>query len=383
MGKKNSISFRTVFYYIVIIGFLFPRGYGEINTTYHSVCSLFMWISVVLVLIQSLNKTKIKVSIRKIKIHKENIWLRGYFIAAILITAFCRKSFSSGLQQLFAAPCVCIFMLLNLKQYPEKILNIIMNVLCIEFTLNALLSHPYINGVYHIIFLGHIQVVSQYEILAALVGTAYLLLYHKKKKKIYYLYLITLYTTFTTDVEAAAFTAIGLLIALLIYKLKASQILKMKSNSYVIAMMILSVTIIYLSVTNVRFLPNININGRMYVWQDAMQKIIAHPIFGYGIDGVVLNTFWTTDGFNYAHNQLVQNFLDGGIVLVIFFWMMIFQFSTQINAIKNTKYKVLCNATLIALLFVMLFESTTLYIYMYMILTIEYMMVEMINVSKK
>ena len=97
----------------------------------------------------------------------------------------------------------------------------------------------------------------------------------------------------------------------------------------------------------------------------------------------MLNTFWTTDGFNYAHNQLVQNFLDGGIVLVIFFWMMIFQFSTQINAIKNTKYKVLCNATLIALLFVMLFESTTLYIYMYMILTIEYRMVEMINVSKK
>ena len=147
MGKKNSISFRTVFYYIVIIGFLFPRGYGEINTTYHSVCSLFMWISVVLVLIQSLNKTKIKVSIRKIKIHKENIWLRGYFIAAILITAFCRKSFSSGLQQLFAAPCVCIFMLLNLKQYPEKILNIIISpVILLLSMFEKIYWYPLKNG---------------------------------------------------------------------------------------------------------------------------------------------------------------------------------------------------------------------------------------------
>ena len=55
---------------------------------------------------------------------------------------------------------------------------------------------------------------------------------------------------------------------------------------------------------------------------------------------------------------------------MISFWGMILGFAKDINKIKITRYRVLCNASLIALLFIMLFESTTLYIYMYMILSI-------------
>ena len=84
---------------------------------------------------------------------------------------------------------------------------------------------------------------------------------------------------------------------------------------------------------------------------------------------MLISTFWS-EGFNYAHNQLVQNFLDGGLVLAFTFWTMILGFAKNINKIKIVRYKVLCNASLMALLFIMLFDSTTLYIYMYMILSI-------------
>ena len=55
---------------------------------------------------------------------------------------------------------------------------------------------------------------------------------------------------------------------------------------------------------------------------------------------------------------------------MISFWRMIFGFASNIDKININRYKVLCNASMLALLSIMLFESTTLYVYMYMILSI-------------
>lgn len=369
MKKSFSISIQSIFMYIIVIGYLFPRGYNNINEVYHKACSMFMWISVLLTWIQWIKYMSI--SVLRGKGGKYTLQISGYFIIALLITAICRKDFSSGLQQLLAAPSVCVFMLLNLKRTPKKLLDTIINVLCIEFTINALMSisQPYINGMYHIVFLGHIQVVSQYTLFSILVGMLFWLVYHDKKKKLIYLFLITLYTVITTDADSALFTAIGLLIALLIYKWKLSRVLTLRSEYYVFLMIAFSVLIIYVSAINVNIFPDLYINGRRFVWQSALEKIKIHPIIGYGIDGVLLSTFWTS-GFNYAHNQLIQNFMDGGLILTIAFVMMILGFVKRVNEIKMIKYKVLCNASLIALLFIMVFDSTTLYIYMYMILSV-------------
>ena len=91
-------------------------------------------------------------------------------------------------------------------------------------------------------------------------------------------------------------------------------------------------------------------------------NIKAHPIFGYGIDGILLHTFWTEwsgGGFNYAHNQILQNLLDGGVMLTISFWIMIFAFIKPAKKIPEVKYRVFVNSSIIALLFVMIFDSTT------------------------
>ena len=132
-----------------------------------------------------------------------------------------------------------------------------------------------------------------------------------------------------------------------------------------------------MTAVNTNIIPNLNFNGRKYVWQDALLNISNSIWVGYGIDGVLLHTFWTEwtgNGFNYAHNQILQNMLDGGIVLTISFWIMIFMFTIETNSIKQKKYKLLSNAGLITLLFIMIFESTTLYCYMYIVLSIIFVL---------
>lgn len=371
MKKSHSLSVQTIFIYVVVIGFLFPRGYNEISDIYRKVCSVAMWLSVLLTWLQWFKCSKIKNKLGEGKIEGSVLQIGLYFIFAIIITIIIRQNISSGLQQLLAAPSVCTFMILNIRRKPKKLLNTIVNVLCFELTINAfiMLLQPDFYGVYHMIFLGHIQVVSQYGVLSILTAILYWLLYHDKKKKLIYFLVITLYTMLTTDTEAAVFTAAGFLIALIIYKWKCFRLLMFRSEVYVFFMVAMSVIVVYFSTVNAGLISYIDINGRNFVWQSALVKIKLHPILGYGIDGVLLSTFWSK-GFNYAHNQLVQNLLDGGLVLAFAFWTMILGFAKNINKIKIVRYKVLCNASLMALLFIMLFDSTTLYIYMYMILSI-------------
>lgn len=384
MKRSLTVSLQSVFLYVIIIGFLFPRGYIGVSEIYHKVCSVTMWLSVILTWLQWIKCSRTRSKLFKGKIEKHVLQITTYFILAIIITMVCRRSVSSGLQQLLAAPSVCVFMILNMKRNPKKLLDNIANVLCVEFTINLVMTllQPDFYGLYHTIFLGHIQVVSQYGVLAILVSVLSWMLYHDRTKRIVYLFIITLYTMLTTDAEAAVFTAIAFLIAFVIYKWKLSQLLMLPSEAYIIVMVALSALIVYFSAVNTNVLSYLDINGRSFVWKSALEKIELRPIFGYGVDGVLLSTFWTK-GFNYAHNQLVQNLLDGGVILMISFWGMILGFAKDINKIKITRYRVLCNASLIALLFIMLFESTTLYIYMYMILSIIFSVRTLLKIDRR
>lgn len=373
MRKLVRISVKSILFYLVVIGFLFPRGFNDINPIYHVICSTCMWIAVFLTWMQLITYLLNKYYLLDYKVKKSYLLISGYFILAIFITIILRRNISSGLQQLFAAPSVCIFMILNLKEYPKKLLNVIANVLCIEFTINAILAsvQTYINGIYHEIFLGHVQVVSQYGIISIFVGTLFGMLYNEKKIRNIYLILITAYVMFTTDVETAIASAVILIIALIVYKFKLSKILMIDSRVYVFMLVFINAVVVYSLVKYQDLMYIVDVNGRSFVWQSAVEKIRLHPYLGYGIDGVQLSTFWSS-GFNYAHNQIVQNLLDGGIVLMISFWIMILTFVNDINNIKIIRYRVLCNACLIALLFVMIVDSTTLYIYMYIILSIMF-----------
>jgi len=101
-------------------------------------------------------------------------------------------------------------------------------------------------------------------------------------------------------------------------------------------------------------IPNLDytFNGRNAIWENALKLIKERPILGYGIDGVLIKVYWGSE-MNYAHNQFLQNLL-----------------TSYINRIVLKKYIVMTNATLIAFLCVMIFDSTTSYCYMYIFLSI-------------
>ena len=65
----------------------------------------------------------------------------------------------------------------------------------------------------------------------------------------------------------------------------------------------------------------IDFAARYYVYIDAASQIIAKPFIGYGIYGTLIHTFWmewtNSSGMNYAHNEVLQQLLDGGILLLI------------------------------------------------------------------
>ena len=86
MKKSFSISTRSVFLFVVVLGFLFPRGYIEVSEVYHKVCSAIMWLAVLLTWLQWMKCSKRKNNLFFWKIKKYVLQIGAYFILAIIIT---------------------------------------------------------------------------------------------------------------------------------------------------------------------------------------------------------------------------------------------------------------------------------------------------------
>ena len=364
-----KISLLTLYYLFVEIAFLFPRGYGEYSAIYHSIITLLIWSAVMLIVITEIPK----IAKHSKRFSTDSIMIAMYFLMAIIVTISIQKRLSSGFQQMIAAPMFCIFLLQNIKKNPQKLLDSLATVFIINLSLNIVLTQIAFSEKTHIIFLGHVQMVSQYGLAALVVSVLYYMTYKDKKIKMLGLVLLTIITMLTTDADSAVFSALIIIIGFIVYKFKLYRIFFFKTEIYMFGMIAMNIAVVYLTAVNRAIIPGLDFSGRRFVWQDALLNIKAHPIFGYGVDGILLHTFWTEwtgGGFNYAHNQILQNLLDGGLMLTIFFWLMIFTFIKPAKKIPEGKYRVFVNSSIVALLFVMIFDSTTLYSYMYVILTI-------------
>lgn len=301
-----------------------------------------------------------------------------YFLLAVIVTFAVRGRVTSGLQQLFAYPSLCFFIIGHMKKNPEKLLNSIINILIINFTINMAAFKRCFDSLTHITYLGHVQMVSQMGLIAIFVSCLYWMMFRRRKYKIIYLTVITVVTMLVTDADSAVFTALIMLAAAIVYKWKLYHILDLKPYWYIGGMYALSVFVVYITAVDnvleaICAVPDFS--GRKFVWQAALLKITEKPIAGYGIDGVLLRVFWTEwfggIGFNYAHNQIMQNLMDGGIILFAAFAVMMYGVAAKIREIPGIRYRMLANASLVALLFIMIFDSTTIYCYMYVILSID------------
>lgn len=375
---KLKISKNKLYYLFVVFAFLFPRGFSELNQTYHTVAALSVWLAVVLILVKECLSKVIN-----IKFNLRECLIALYFVLAFLITFWNRGIISSGLQQIFAVPALCIFIISNMRKQPKVLLEVFIFVFTINFILNAIFTIIKFKFGEHLTFLGHVQVISQLGVAAIFISVLYWLLFKINKKRVKILIVITLLTMFTTDADSAVLSALALCISYITYKWKLYHLFDFRTELYLVGMIILNLLIVYMTSINRNIIPNLDFSGRRFVWESALLNITKSFWFGYGIDGILLNTFWTKGGFNYAHNQILQNMIDGGIVLTIAFWVMIIAFISRIRFIEQKQYRVLANAALLTLFFIMIFDSTTLYCYMYIILAIVYVVPSLERIQSK
>ncbi len=367
-----------IFYYFILIAFLFPRGYTEYNITYKRLASYLVWISVILIWINILISIyrKKKITINK----KEIVPIVAYFLISILITIIVRKGILTGLQQLFAYPTICAFILFKVKGNQKIFLNCMNNIMLILLILNPIMTKAFFEIGSHLTFLGHVQLISQLGLLATFSSILYYILFKEKKIKTYCTIFLIGINLLTTDATAATLTAVLLIICFIIYKINLKNILLLDSKIYILVGIALNILVITISILN-NILNNnaisvLDFTGRSFIWIDAIEKIRNSLLFGYGIDGIKLSVFWNKwtaiDGFNYAHNQILQNMIDGGIILFICFWKMVITFCKNIKNISNEKIRILSNSILIIFLLIMIFESATLYSYLFIFLSIVY-----------
>lgn len=365
-----KISKQDLLYYIVLIPFLHPRGFDEVSLLYKRFFTLWLYVSMLVILWNVVST----VNIRKIGVSKKGTGIAAYFLLVVLITVFSRKSLSSGLQNMFSFPMITLFLILNLQRDAIRLIKVLANILILNLFLSITVFHPFFSKLFHLTFLGHVQVVSQVGLLAVFSACILFMTSKKYKRKAMVLLILSGVTMFTTDADSAVLACIIVLCAGIAYKWKLYGALCFNSVFYIVLFFCFSAFVIYGAVSGLfqqklSFIPtDLTFSGRNAIWEGALQLFRQRPVFGYGVDGVLIKVYWGKE-MNYAHNQIMQILLDGGIVLSVAFWGMLCSFAMYINRVKQRRYKVLANSVLIAYLFVMIFDSTTLYCYMFVFLS--------------
>ncbi len=376
--KDKATIKDTLYYYIIITAAFFPRGLSGVNTTYKIALSAITWMAIILICIRSVK------AILTI-IHNKNFpQLFGYFCVLAIITIILNGTQTTGLQQLFAYPIFFLFIIINIQANPKKMLNTMNNVSLAVLSMNLVLTHIFFTDSSHSTLIGHVQVISQIGALSIFTAIIYYILYKRHKAKLCILCLLSIFTMLNVDAISANLTAIFLLIVVLLYKYFDLTLFKSKAPSYIICSIIASIIIIAMSTNLNTTIKALDFSGRGIVWQSTLSNIQESPVYGYGLHGSEIKVFWNkwypgSNKLTYAHNQILQNLLDGGIITLLAFWIMVFTCTHDIANMKDKRYNIVFNIFLITFLAISIFESPSSYCYIYIFLALCYSLPKVIN----
>lgn len=371
-SKYLNITTKSELYiYAVIFAILCPRGPIELSSAYKYVFTLFTWGIVALIWLRFFMRFPVK----KHTVNKEYLPAVLYFVFAIIISLAVKRSVSGGLQQLFAYPTFFLFICEEMRRNSKTVIKAFAGILTVLLAMNFPLTLIIFRRVlYHITFLGHVQMISQFGVLAIFIAVIGFMSDVLSRRKACLLAALTFLNMMTTDASSAVLSAVIIVAVLIVYIFKLYNLFCFKSQIYVGIMVAFSFFIIVAACKSwlVGMVPDYTFSGRSYIWREVFQRFSESPIYGYGIEGILIKPFWVgpNGGFNYAHNQIMQNILDGGVILFTLFWAMILSLAQSINKMKNKILVIVSNAVLICTLFMMVFDSVSLYCYSYVLFAI-------------
>lgn len=371
-SKYLNITTKSELYiYAVIFAILCPRGPIELSSAYKYVFTLFTWGIVALIWLRFF----MRFPVNKHTVNKEYLPAVLYFVFAIIISLAVKRSVSGGLQQLFAYPTFFLFICEEMRRNSKTVIKAFAGILTVLLAMNFPLTLIIFRRVlYHITFLGHVQMISQFGVLAIFIAVIGFMSDVLSRRKACLLAALTFLNMMTTDASSAVLSAVIIVAVLIVYIFKLYNLFCFKSQIYVGIMVAFSFFIIVAACKSwlVGMVPDYTFSGRSYIWREVFQRFSESPIYGYGIEGILIKPFWVgpNGGFNYAHNQIMQNILDGGVILFTLFWAMILSLAQSINKMKNKILVIVSNAALICTLFMMVFDSASLYCYSYVLFAI-------------
>lgn len=338
MKTTFKIKMSNIWLYIILIPFIYPKGFSEYFLGYKRVFTNWLYISIILIIVYFL----FEFCIGKIKVKKCFGYLFGYFILMILETLINMGEISEGLQKIFATPALCMICIILFQQDRFQLVNVLGNILLVINALNCTLFCPYIfrkmvNDVGNdlIIFSGHVQTAAQIGTLSVFIA---ILLYREQRRyKAYALMLFGIATMLISKTQASYGCLLILVMSFLFRKIFIKYISKIKTNYIFNSMIMVNIITIVIVLTE-----KISFGARYYIWIEIVNKLKNHWLLGYGVYGILINPFWVQwtnggVGMNYAHNELLQHLIDGGIVLTIAFILMVNRLVRNINNISDSK----------------------------------------------
>ncbi len=368
--KRSRIEW--VLLYVMLIPFIRPRGFDEVWDWYTTVFDLWLYGALALIFCWVVydffqNGLKYKACAYAMAV---------YYVLFVAITLIQQKGINEGLQKMFAAPALFMFCMVALKNKPREFLIALVNVLTVIFGLNVTILCPIITdrliGVYHVNFLGHVQVVAQYSLVGCL--AAYLLAKMDGRRKRRCILLVALCLLQTLWAKTAAGLLVIAILAggVILRSLPRFRPLTVcNPQIFFGGYVAINALMLLFSFTGLdrMFESLFSFSGRTLIWRETFKLIIQHPILGYGAYGAKIVVPWSP-GMNYAHNEFIQRLLDGGIVLCVAYIVMLYTFVQAVQKVKNKRVLSVINICLLGFLVVMLFESVTDYFFIIVFLCI-------------
>ena len=359
-----KISLKKPNLYLILFPILCPRGFLEVFPIYKLIIVVWLAIALAIMFVEFIKQLAKK----KVRLDKNTIIILSFFLFMLLETLAIKGRIGEGLQKLFVTPALCLFMLLKLNTSSKKLIDTIGNILIFDFVLNLTIFNPIIfqkmfNTAEQICFLGHVQVCPQFGLLG--IAIALLLSDGGYKRKSKLIILLSILTMLSSRTDASRVVLLLLILSWILWKLKIRNLLAdiQPKVIFVVCTIVQAVAIFVVVYYQIDF------GARYFVYIDALQKLQSHYMTGYGVYGVLIHTFWMewegTAGMNYAHNEVLQILLDGGILLLIMYAFLFYQLFKHKKVIKDIFLRYWFNVVLIAFLAVGAVESVTEYNYFY------------------
>lgn len=383
---KLNIKLSNCAMYLLILAFLFPVGFENYSPTYKIIAIAYLYLAVLSSIFYVI------FNINYITKKKETRFFLLYALYIIINTLIQKKEFGEGLQQMFVLPIACLIFSIYIDKYKTNALLCFSRLISVLLFFNLFIF----NGLFfagkfkrlfqedfHVIFIGHVQVLAQIGLLGIFLSILLNKIGYKKDCKV--LILLSILNMVYSQTALSYITLGLLLIGFLLYRYKHS-LLELKTYIYFLipfgANLLLFIVLI---VKNWRLeIANsiITFSGRTFIWKNVLDLILQKMFLGYGVCGKKIDVFWLQwvkdDTLYYTHNEFLQLCLDGGIILLLLFFILTYLNLKKVNNMEEISCVV--NVFIFTFAIAMIIESVTIYSYYYLFITVISKLPELLEI---